>query len=466
MDGTCAIILAGGKGTRMKSKKPKVLVEVLFKPMLGYVVDACHAAGIEHLCTVTGFRAEVVEEFLNKNYGGSIETALQAEQKGTGHAVMMAEDFLKRNAGRDVCVVCGDSPCISGEVIEEAYRYHKEQQNAITVVTAEMENPHGYGRIVRKNKQLQKIVEQKDASIEEQHIKEINSGVYWFNVDNLLSQLGSLTTDNAQGEYYLPQVIDLTLEQGGRVGAYLSEDSDIVLGVNSREELFRLNEKMRRSIIYKHFENGVQFASMDGVTIAPDAKIGVDTVILNGTIIKENVVIGEDCEIGPNAVIQNSEIGDRVKLNATQCYQSRIHSDVDVGPYVHIRPNSEIKSHVHIGDFVEVKNSVVGEGTGISHLTYVGDSDVGRNVNFGCGVVTVNYDGVKKNRCVIEDEAFIGCNTNLIAPVKIGKSAYTAAGSTITQDVPDYALAIARNKQEHKEEFAKKKLAGRKKKFQ
>ena len=187
-------------------------------------------------------------------------------------------------------------------------------------------------------------------------------------------------------------------------------------------------------------------------------------MILGGTIIKDHVVIGEDCVIGPNSLIQKSTVGDRVKLNAVQCYQSRIHSDVDIGPFVHIRPNSEIKSFVHIGDFVEVKNSTIGEGTGISHLTYVGDSDVGKNVNFGCGVVTVNYDGVHKHRCQIEDEAFIGCNTNLVAPVRVGKSAYTAAGSTITKDVPDYALAIARSRQEEKPGFAAKKLAGRKKK--
>ena len=211
-------------------------------------------------------------------------------------------------------------------------------------------------------------------------------------------------------------------------------------------------------------ENGVSFASTDGVIIAPDVKIGADTVILGGTILKEQVVIGEDCVIGPNTVIQKSEIGDRVKLNSVQCYQSKIHTDVDIGPFVHIRPNSEVKSFAHIGDFVEVKNSVIGEGTAVAHLTYVGDSDIGKNVNFGCGVVTVNYDGVNKHRCVVEDDVFIGCNTNLVAPVHIGKGAYTAAGSTITDDVSEYALAIARSRQTEIEGFAAKKLAGRKKK--
>ncbi|MGL4790883.1 MAG: bifunctional UDP-N-acetylglucosamine diphosphorylase/glucosamine-1-phosphate N-acetyltransferase GlmU, partial [Anaerotignaceae bacterium] len=230
-------------------------------------------------------------------------------------------------------------------------------------------------------------------------------------------------------------------------------------------DLFELNEKLRKAVIEKHMDNGVNFVSIDGVVISADAKIGADTDIYAGTTIKENVAIGNDCKIGPNTVIENSTIANNVKLNATQCYQSQIDSFADIGPFVHIRPNSHIKEYVHIGDFVEVKNSTIGEGTGISHLTYIGDSDVGKNINFGCGVVTVNYDGVNKNRCVIEDEAFIGCNTNLIAPVNVGKGAYIAAGSTITADVPSQALAIARARQSIKQDYAKNKLDGRKLKF-
>ena len=467
MEHSCAVVLAAGKGTRMRSKKPKVLAEVLFRPMLGHVLAACREAGVERICVVTGFGAEQVEAYL-QTLGGGVETAYQAEQKGTGHAVMMAREFLQRqlaaDPGSDTLVLYGDTPCLSAQVIREAYEHHKNRDSAATIVTTLLDDPTGYGRVIRAGEDVVRVVEQKDATPEEAAVREINSGVYWLKTGHLLSVLDQLRPNNAQGEYYLTDAVGLTIAAGKRVGACCTADSDVVRGANSRKELHALNEIMRMRVIERQMEAGVSFASTDGVIIAPDAQIGTDTVILGGTILKEGVTIGEDCVIGPNTLIQRSEIGDRVKLNAVQCYQSKIHSDVDIGPFVHIRPNSEIRSFVHIGDFVEVKNSTIGEGTGISHLTYVGDSDVGKNVNFGCGVVTVNYDGVRKHRCTIEDEAFIGCNTNLVAPVRVGKSAYTAAGSTITRDVPDYALAIARSRQEEKPGFAAKKLAGRKKK--
>ncbi len=463
MNNTCAIILAGGKGTRMKSKKPKVLSEILFKPMLGYVIEACNKANVNDICVVTGFKYELVEEYLSSV--GDFSIARQLEQKGTGHAVMMAKDFLLKNKGKDVLVLCGDAPLITHECIENSYKSHIENKNAITVVTACLEDAGNYGRICRNDDDtIKKIVERKDCTEEEVLIKEINSGVYWFNVDNLLDCLDKLTTNNSQGEYYLTDTLEITINSNKKVSAFVCEDTDIILGANSRKDLFELNEKMRLKVIDKHFENGVEFISLDGVYISPDAKIGCDTVIYPNTIIKENVVIGEDCKIGPSTLIQDSVIDDRVSLNQVQCYKSKVHHDTDIGPFVHIRPNSEIDHHVHIGDFVEVKNSFVGAGTGISHLTYVGDSDVGKNVNFGCGVVTVNYDGVNKHRCTIKDGAFIGCNTNLIAPVTIGENGYTGAGSTITDDVPDEALGIARAKQQIKKDFSTKKLAGRRKK--
>lgn len=465
MNGTCAIILAAGKGTRMKSNKPKVLAEILFKPMLGYVLDACENAGVNEICVITGHQAELVEAYLSSR-SGSYETARQLEQKGTGHAVMMAKDFLLKNAGKDVLILSGDTPCLNQETIVDSYQLHKEQQNSMTLVTAVLEDPASYGRIIREGDQILKIVEKKDANEQQAAVKEINAGTYWFQVDHLLSVLGMLTTDNAQGEYYLTDTVALTNQKGKKVGGYIAPDSDIILGANSRKDLFELNETMRKKIIDSHFDNGVEFISMDGVYISPDAQIGSDTVIYPGTILKEGVVIGNDCQIGPNTLIQNSVIGNHVKVNSVQCFQSKIHDYADIGPFVHIRPNSEIHHHVHIGDFVEVKNSTIGAGTAVAHLTYVGDSDVGKNVNFGCGVVTVNYDGVHKHRCTIGDGAFIGCNTNLVAPVTIGENAYTAAGSTITKDVPGEALGISRVKQENKEGFSKRKLAGRKKKVE
>ncbi len=462
MNQTCAVLLAAGKGTRMKSNRPKVLAEILFKPMLGYVIDACEQAKVNDICVVTGFKSELVENYLSTK--GTYAIARQEEQKGTGHAVMMARSFLEAHQGQDVLVLCGDAPLVDAASIEEAYAQHKSEQNAITVFTAVLDDAASYGRIVRDGNSIVKIVEKKDCSEEELKIKEINSSFYWFDVDNLLAMLDQLTTNNKQGEYYLTDTIGLTIAAGKKVGGYTAKNSDIILGANSRKDLHELNEKLRMAVIEKHFDNGVEFVSTDGVYIAPDAKIGADTVIYPGTIIKEGVTIGEECTIGPNSLIQQSTIEDRVVLNNVQCYQSIVHCDAGIGPFVHIRPNSEIHHHVHIGDFVEVKNSSIGAGTGISHLTYVGDSDVGKNVNFGCGVVTVNYDGVHKHRCTIGDGAFIGCNTNLVAPVTIGENGYTAAGSTITHDVPDEALGIARARQSNKEGFSTKKLAGRKKK--
>lgn len=463
MENTCAVILAAGKGSRMKSNKPKVLSEVLFKPMLGYVIDACKNSDINNICVVTGYKSDLVEEYLFSI--GDFKIAKQLEQKGMGHAVMMSKDFLKSNCDKDVLVLYGDAPLITDECIKNSYKSHKENNNDITVVTAYLDDAQNYGRILRNNDgSISKIIEKKDCNLEQLKIREINSGVYWFKIENLLNCLDKLSTNNSQGEYYLTDTIEISINNGKKVSGFICEDTDIILGANSKKDLYILNETMRKKVIDTHFENGVEFISLDGVYISKDAQIGCDTVIYPNTIIKENVVIGNDCIIGPSTLIENSKIEDRVKLNQVQCYQSIIHHDTDIGPFVHIRPNSEIDHHVHIGDFVEVKNSFIGAGTGISHLTYVGDSDVGKNVNFGCGVVTVNYDGVNKNRCTIKDGAFIGCNTNLIAPVTIEENGYTGAGSTITEDVPSEALGIARVRQQNKLNFSTKKLAGRKKK--
>ncbi len=462
-----AIILAGGKGSRMKSAYPKVLSEVLFKPMLGYVIEACINADIKSVCVITGYKSELVCDYLEdlqEQYKDcSITTAYQAEQKGTGHAVMCAEDFIKANINSQIAILTGDAPFVDADTLINSYDMHSAEKNAVTIITAKVDNPTGYGRILRDENKVVGIKEHKDCNDVELSIDEINSGGYWFNADRLSFALKNITTDNSQGEYYLTDTVKILANEN--VGGYICQNPDIVLGANSRKDLYDLTQKLNNSIIAKHMENGVEFVSTDAVLISSDAVIGSDTKIYPGTVIKQGVTIGSDCVIGPNTLIEKSSIGDFVKLNSVQCYESTIESDADIGPFVHIRPNSHIKSHVHIGDFVEVKNSVIGEGTGISHLTYVGDSDVGRNVNFGCGVVTVNYDGVNKNRCTIEDEAFIGCNTNLIAPVTVGKSAYTAAGSTITKNVPDLALGIARASQNNKENFAKNKLAGRKLKF-
>lgn len=458
MEKNCAVILAAGAGKRMKSDQPKVLCEVLFKPMLGWVVSSCEKSGISEICVVTGHGREQVEEYL----GGRYATAYQAEQLGTGHAVLCAEEFLNANRDGDVVVLCGDAPFMDSETIAAAHAAHTAQGNAVTVISAELGDPSGYGRILRENGAFTGIVEQKDATPEQAQVREVNSGTYWFRAGDLLGILKEIKPENAQGEYYLTDAVRLLLAQGKKVGAFTAAAPAVVLGANDRRTLYRLNEIARENILARHMDNGVEFVCTDGVVIGPDTEIGRGAQILPGTILKGKTKIGEHAVIGPNSLVENSTIGERSVINATQVYQSVVEGDVKIGPFSHIRPNSEIHTKVKIGDFVEVKNSIVGAGTAISHLTYVGDSDVGKNVNFGCGCVTVNYDGVNKHRTTIEDGAFIGCNTNLVAPVTVGENGYTAAGSTITKDVPGGALGIGRAKQVNREGFAEKKLAGRK----
>ncbi|MFZ2538721.1 MAG: bifunctional UDP-N-acetylglucosamine diphosphorylase/glucosamine-1-phosphate N-acetyltransferase GlmU [Oscillospiraceae bacterium] len=447
-----AIILAAGQGTRMKSDNPKVLCEVLFKPMINWVIDACNDAGIENICAVTGYKSEMVKNSIDT----AIEIAIQEKQLGTGHAVTMAKDFLEKNGDGDVIVLNGDAPFIDVSTIQNAYDMHKKQNNAVTVITARLDNPMGYGRILRNRNGIERIVEQKDASTDELIINEVNSGAYWFNVRYLLDVLFEVDNSNAQGEYYLPDTIALSLKKGRKVNAYISKNPDVILGANSRKDLLNLNNIAKQRVVDNHMENGVEFVSLDGVVISKEVKIGKGTIILPGTILRGNTSIGEGCIIGPNSLVENSIIADRTKLNASQCYNSQIESDVSIGPFCHIRPNSRIMNGVHLGDFVEIKNSTIGENTHVSHLTYVGDSDVGKRVNFGCGVVTVNYNGKSKARCTIGDDAFIGCNTNLVAPVTVGNKGYTAAGSTITDDVPEETLAIARARQVNKEGYNNK----------
>ncbi len=448
------VILAGGHGKRMKAAIPKPMLEVLNVPMLGWVIRACEAADLSRICVVTGYKAKYVELYLDNRY----RTALQAEQLGTGHAVMQAEKFIREFPDGNTLVLCGDAPFMDSETISNALKLHEAQGSDVTVITANLEQPKGYGRILRGEHGIAAIVEEKDATDAQRAIQEVNSGAYWFRTKALLELLGGLSQSNAQGEYYLTDTIGLALEKGWKATAYQSENPDVILGANTRKDLLALNEVARQRVLDKHMENGVNFVCTDGIIIGNDVEIGAETTILPGTILKGTTKIGSRCTIGPNCLIENCTIGDHVTLNAVQAYDSEIEDAVKAGPFVHIRPNSHLKNGVKIGDFVEIKNSTVGEQTAVAHLTYVGDSDVGKKVNFGCGTVTVNYDGMKKNRCVIGDNCFIGCNTNLIAPVKLGKGAYTAAGTTVTEDVPDYALAVERADLKVKEGYSLKKL--------
>ncbi len=450
----CAIILAGGKGTRMKSASPKVMCEVLFQPMLHYVIRAVKEAGCEKICVVTGYKHEIVEAYLDEE----IETAYQNPQLGTGHAVMMAKAFVEKHKNDEILILNGDGPMMNAETINNVYEYHMANNNSITLTSALVDDTNGIGHIKRdENGTLLRIVEHKDANEEEKLINESNAGMYWFNGEDLLYALDNITNNNAQNEYYLTDSLEILINQGKNAGAYICENSEVILGANDRVQLNGLNTIMRKNINTAHMINGVDIPSTDGVIIGMDVKIGKETTILPNTIILGNTVIGERCTIGPNTYIKDGVVGNDVVLDNVKLTDSEVEDEVDCGPFVQIRAGSKLCKGVHIGNFVEVKNSVVGEGTKSSHLTYIGDSDVGKNVNFGCGTVTVNYDGKNKSRCKIGDNAFLGCNTNLIAPVEVGDFAFTAAGSTITDSVPENSLAIARARQVNKDGWVTEK---------
>lgn len=455
----CAVILAGGQGKRMKSELPKPMFEVLGEPMLEWVMSACEKADVKDMCIVKGYNAEVIEDYI----GSRCATVLQPQRMGTGHAVMMAVDWLKERLDGNVLILCGDAPFIDSDTITASLEQHIKQDNAVTIITSETDDPKGYGRILRGANGVTGIVEDKDATAEQKAIREINSGAYWFKTERLLEALNEIKPNNSQGEYYLTDSVYILINHGFRADAYISPNPSVVMGANDRKGLLKLNDTARAAVIDRLLNDGVEFLCTDGVTIGRNVVIGAGTKILQGTIIKGNTVIGENCTVGPNCLIEDCAVGNGVTLNSVQAYQSRIDDGAKIGPFVHIRPNSHIMAKVKIGDFVEVKNSTVGERTSVAHLTYIGDSDVGSNVNFGCGVVTVNYDGENKHRITIDDNAFIGCNTNLISPVKVGKSAYTAAGTTVTKDVPDGALAIERGELHFKDGFGEKRLRNRNK---
>ena len=453
------IILAAGDGKRMNSNKPKVLMEVAFEPMLVWVIDAVIEAGesigIDEIAVIVGDNNEPINACLERY--PIISTFVQSERKGTGHAVLQAKKFLERNGG-DVLILCGDAPFMKAGVIESSYVVHKSQGFSSAIITSDMENPTGYGRILRDGNKVSRIIEERDCTDEQRKITEINSGAYWVNSAELLRILPTLNNNNNNGEYYLTDAV----VQMQNVMAYKTLSENVTLGANDRQSLRNLNKIAAKMICDKHLNNGVDIIG-DNSFIGKDVIIGRDSVILPGTILKGNTVIGEGCTIGPNSMIENCKIGDNVILNNVQAFKSTIESNAKIGPFVHIRPNCVLRNGVKIGDFVEVKNSTIGEKTSIAHLTYVGDSDVGDKVNFGCGCVTANYDGINKYRTVIGDNAFIGCNTNLIAPVTIGENAMTAAGSTVAKDVPANGLAIERGPLNIKENWKKNLLRSNKK---
>lgn len=446
-----SIILAAGEGKRMKSKLPKPLQKVCGKTLIDRVISAVTEAGAEKNIAVIGHMSDKMEEYL----GDRVEYAYQRERLGTGHAVMQGIVSVSDKDG-SVIVVCGDTPLITAEMIKEAYGEHTKECRAATVITAVCDNPFGYGRIVRRDGRVVKIVEQKDAAEEEKRINEINSGMYIFDIQKLKSALAKITNDNAQGEYYLTDAIEILINEGETVGAYIT-DMEQIMGVNDRAQLAEADRLLNRRNVKALMDGGVMVLNPDTVRVDDDVKAGADTVIYPNTILEGATQIGENCIIGPNTRIINCKISDNTEVQSSVATDSEIGSGTVVGPFAYIRPGSKIGDNIKVGDFVEIKNASIGNGTKIAHLTYVGDADVGERVNFGCGTVVVNYDGIHKHRTTIEDDCFIGCNTNLVSPVTVRKGAYTAAGSTITDEVPQDALAIARARQVVKEGWARGK---------
>ncbi|WP_409328166.1 bifunctional UDP-N-acetylglucosamine diphosphorylase/glucosamine-1-phosphate N-acetyltransferase GlmU [Staphylococcus pseudoxylosus] len=447
-----AIVLAAGKGTRMKSKKYKVLHDVAGKSMIEHVVDNVKQSGVEQLVTIVGHGAQNVKETL----GDASLYSFQEEQLGTAHAVKMASEHLKDKQGTTL-VVCGDTPLITAATLKSMVEHNENAKAQATVLSATAENPYGYGRILRDSAQrLTKIVEQKDASETERQINEISSGIFAFDNQVLFEKLELVRNENAQKEYYLPDVLSLILDDKGNVEIYHTDDFEEIMGVNDRVMLSEAEKAFKKRINEQHMRNGVTIVDPATTYIGADVIIGEDTVIEPGVKLAGNTVIGEDTIVGQYAEITNSKIGSNVTIKQSVINEAIVGDHANIGPFAQLRPGADLGEKVKVGNFVEVKQSVVKTGAKLPHLSYIGDAEIGERTNVGCGSITVNYDGINKFKTIIGNDSFIGCNTNLVAPITLGDRSFIAAGSTITDNVPQDSLALARARQTTKEGYLKK----------
>jgi len=433
-----AVIMAAGKSKRMKTKTPKVLHSLMGKKLIDYVLDACISAEIGEVVLIVGHKKEKIEEYL----GDRVKYAEQNEQLGTGHAVMQAMPVLKDFSG-DIIILSGDMPLLTCETIKSFIKFHREKDAKLSLLTAVMDEPGKLGRVIRgRDDSLERIVEAVDANSDELKIREVNTGTYVFNADYLREILPKIGRPNVQNEIYLTDTIVVSCESGVKVEAMICPDHRESLGVNSRADLAIAAKTIKSKINHELMMSGVTIYDPDNTYIEASVEIENDTAILPGCMILGKTKIGSDCVIGPNTRIIESIIGKGTIISESVIIKSELGENNEIGPYSHLRPDSKTGTDVKIGNFVETKKSTFGNNTKASHLSYIGDATLGRDINIGAGTITCNYDGVKKNPTTIKDKAFIGSNTCIIAPRIIGEGAATGAGSVVNKDVPDWTLAV------------------------
>ncbi|EPZ53197.1 bifunctional UDP-N-acetylglucosamine diphosphorylase/glucosamine-1-phosphate N-acetyltransferase GlmU [Alicyclobacillus acidoterrestris] len=435
-----AIVLAAGHGSRMKSQKHKVLHEVCGKPMILHILDTLEKTGLDQVIVVVGQHREKVMEAV----AGRADIAIQEEQLGTGHAVQAALPYVREDA-ESVVVLYGDAPLIQSETLEQLFTVREEAQAAVSVLTADVADPTGLGRVFLDEAGfVSKIVEEKDATPDERRHHVINTGIYAYAADALRRSVAQLRPDNAQREYYLTDTLAILREGGQPAIPVAVRDVDEIASVNDRLQLANVERLCRRRIIEGWLRAGVTMVDPDSTYIDATVQLAQDVTLLPGTILKGQTVIGAFSEIGPNTRLTDVVVGEHAVVQYSVAVDSRIGAGAQVGPFAYLRPGSDVGERVKVGDFVEIKNSRIGNDTKVSHLTYVGDAEIGANVNVGCGVITVNYDGEKKHKTVVGDNSFVGSNVNLIAPVTIGEGAYIVAGTSVTEDAGDDAFVIGR----------------------
>ncbi|HEV8376626.1 MAG TPA: bifunctional UDP-N-acetylglucosamine diphosphorylase/glucosamine-1-phosphate N-acetyltransferase GlmU [Candidatus Polarisedimenticolia bacterium] len=453
----CVLVLAAGEGKRMHSRTSKVVHPLAGKPMVRYVVDAALAMGASRILVVVGSKGEDVKEAVGTQ-DRRIVFCVQDRPLGTGHAVLCAEKALKGVEGT-LLILNGDLPSLRGDTLRHLFRTHRESGASLTLITAVLEDPGNYGRIVRNyNSDVSRIVEATDATSDQKQIKEVNAGIYCVEIEDLFRHLKQAATSNAQGEVYLTDLVELLKKSHRKVTAYAHSEAEEVLGVNNRRELARAGKTLYLRKATELMEGGVSILDPGSTYVEAGVKVGRDTLLSPHTFLEGETVIGEGCRIAQGTRIINSTLAEGVEvLDHCVINGARLGRGVRVGPFAHLRPGTDLADEVRIGNFVETKESRIGRGSKANHLAYLGDSEIGAGVNVGAGTITCNYDGEKKHKTILEDEVFIGSDSQLVAPVKVKRGAYVGAGSTITKDVPAYSLAIARGRQVVVEGWAKKK---------